>query len=200
MCGIIVRKDFAGDMDKFLIAGLGNPGIRYRKTRHNMGFMALDYVSEKFSVKVKKLKCRALTGEINIDGAKVILAKPQTYMNASGESIRELLAYYNLTTDNLIVIYDDMDIPLGKVRIRKKGGAGTHNGMKSLLYHLKTENFIRIRIGINANEGEDTIRYVLSKITKDQRKEAFTGIEKAAQASVEIVKNGINAAMNKFNK
>lgn len=165
-----------------------------------MGFMALDYVSEKFSVKVKKLKCRALTGEINIDGAKVILAKPQTYMNASGESIRELLAYYNLTTDNLIVIYDDMDIPLGKVRIRKKGGAGTHNGMKSLLYHLKTENFIRIRIGINANEGEDTIRYVLSKITKDQRKEAFTGIEKAAQASVEIVKNGINAAMNKFNK
>jgi len=200
MCGIIVRKDFTGDMDRFLIAGLGNPGIRYRKTRHNMGFMALDYVSEKFSIKVKKLKCRALTGEANIDGVKIILAKPQTYMNASGESIRDLLKFYNMTTDNLIIIYDDMDIPLGKVRIRKKGGSGTHNGMKSVLYHLETEDFVRLRIGISTNDNEDTIRYVLSRFTKDQRKAAFLGIENAALASIEIVKNGIDVAMNKYNK
>ena len=187
-------------MDMFLIAGLGNPGIRYKKTRHNMGFMALDYVSEKFSVKVKKLRCRALTGEFNIGGTKVILAKPQTYMNASGESIRDLLDYYGLSTDHLIVIYDDMDIPLGKVRIRKKGGSGTHNGMKSILYQLESENFARIRIGISANGEEDTIRYVLSKFTREQREPAFEGIEKAVLAVEEIIKNGIDAAMNKYNR
>jgi len=165
-----------------------------------MGFMAINYVSEKFSTKVKKLRCRALTGEVNIDGVKIILAKPQTYMNASGESIRDLLAYYNLTTDNLVVIYDDMDIPLGKVRIRKKGGSGSHNGMKSILYHLGTEDFVRIRIGISASEDEETIRYVLSRFSKDQRQDAFAGIENAALATEELIKNGINAAMNKYNK
>lgn len=187
-------------MDKFLIAGLGNPGIRYRKTRHNMGFMAIDYVSEKFSVKVKKLRCRALTGEFNMDGAKIILAKPQTYMNASGESIRDLLEYYKLSPENLVIIYDDMDIPLGKVRIRKKGGSGTHNGMKSILYNLQTEEFARIRIGISANNEENTIRYVLSRFSRDQKQDAFTGIENAAMATEELIKSGINAAMNKYNK
>ena len=121
-------------------------------------------------------------------------------MNASGESIRDLLKFYNMTTDNLIIIYDDMDIPLGKVRIRKKGGSGTHNGMKSVLYHLETEDFVRLRIGISTNDNEDTIRYVLSRFTKDQRKTAFLGIENAALASIEIVKNGIDVAMNKYNK
>jgi PTH1 family peptidyl-tRNA hydrolase len=187
-------------MDTYLIAGLGNPGFRYRKTRHNMGFMALDYVSEKNSVKIKKLKCRALVGEFNMNGNKIILAKPQTYMNVSGESIRELLAYYDLTPANLIVIYDDMDLPLGKVRIRKKGGSGTHNGMKSILYHLETEDFARIRIGISANESEDTVRYVLSRFTRSQREAAFTGIENAGLASMEIIRNGIDSAMNKYNK
>ena len=187
-------------MDRLLIAGLGNPGLRYRKTRHNMGFMAVDYVSEKFSIKVKKQRCRALTGETNIDGVKVILAKPQTFMNSSGESIRDLLAYYNLTAENLIVIYDDMDILLGKTRIRKNGGSGSHNGMKSILYHLETENFTRIRIGISASDGENTVRYVLSRFTKGQRKAAFAGIENAVEATVEIVKNGVDAAMNKYNR
>jgi len=187
-------------MDRFLITGLGNPGIRYRKTRHNMGFMAIDYVSEKFSVKVNKHRCRALTGEVNIDGFKIILAKPQTYMNASGESIRDLLEYYNLTAENLVIVYDDMDIPLGKVRIRKKGGAGTHNGMKSILYHVETEEFARIRIGISTNENENTVRYVLSRFSRDQRKTAFEGIETAAHAVEELIKNGINTAMNKYNK
>ena len=187
-------------MDKFLITGLGNPGIRYRKTRHNMGFMAIDYVSEKFSVKVNKHRCRAMTGEVNINGVKIILAKPQTFMNASGESIRDLLEYYNLTTENLVVVYDDMDIPLGKVRIRKKGGAGTHNGMKSILYNLETEDFARIRIGISANENENTIRYVLSRFSRDQRKSAFKGIEIAANAVEELIKSDLNTAMNKYNK
>ena len=186
-------------MDRFLIIGLGNPGIRYHKTRHNMGFMAVDYVSEKFSIKVKNRRCNALTGEFSISGKKVILAKPQTYMNKSGESVRDLLKYYDIDYDSLLVIYDDMDIPLGKIRIRKKGGAGTHNGMKSILYQLGSEDFTRIRIGISANEGEDTIRYVLSRFKKDQHKEAFKGIETAALAIEEIIKNGIDASMNKYN-
>ncbi|MFO7611510.1 MAG: aminoacyl-tRNA hydrolase [Clostridia bacterium] len=186
-------------MDRFLVVGLGNPGMRYRKTRHNMGFMAVDYMSEKFKVAVRKLRGKALTGEFSAGGAKVMLAKPQTYMNASGESVRELLEYYGLPLEKLIVVYDDMDIPLGKVRIRKKGGAGTHNGMKSLLFHLRSEEFIRVRIGIGSTEGTDAIGYVLGKFKKDQQEDAFRGIASASMAVQEIIENGIEAAMNRYN-
>lgn len=186
-------------MNRYLIVGLGNPGLRYRHTRHNMGFMAIDYLSEKHSVRVKRHRCRALTGECVVEDIKIILAKPQTYMNASGESIRELLEYYKLTIDNLIVIYDDMDVELGKIRIRKKGGAGTHNGMKSILYQIRSEDFLRIRIGISANNEKKTIRYVLSRFNRNQKKSAFKGIETAAKAIEEILWAGIDSAMNKYN-
>lgn len=186
-------------MQSYLIIGLGNPGLKYKRTRHNMGFMVIDFLSEKLSVKVKKSRCRALTGETVYNGRKIILAKPQTYMNNSGEAARQLLDYYNLSLENLIVVYDDMDVDLGKVRIRKKGGSGTHNGMKSLLYHIQDENFIRIRVGISPGGERDAIRYVLGKFKKAEFDGAFEGIEKAAKSIFETIDNGIDSAMNKFN-
>ena len=165
-----------------------------------MGFMAIDYASEKFSVKVKKSRCRALVGETVIDGRKVILAKPQTYMNLSGESIRDLLEYYDIGADSLVVIYDDMDLELGKVRIRKKGGSGSHNGMKSILYHLGDESFARIRLGIGSSGEEDAVRFVTSRFPRAQREEAFAALGQAVLAIEEIVRTGIDSAMNKHNK
>jgi PTH1 family peptidyl-tRNA hydrolase len=186
-------------MKPYLIIGLGNPGLKYRKTRHNMGFMVVDYLSEKLAFSVKKSRCQAHTGETIYKGSKLILAKPQTYMNRSGEAARELLEYFNLELDNLIVIYDDMDVDIGKVRIRKKGGAGSHNGMKSMLYQLQDENFIRIRVGISPGGERDAISYVLGKFSRSEQKQAFEGIEKAADSVLEIIHSGIDAAMNKYN-
>lgn len=186
-------------MKPYLIIGLGNPGLKYRKTRHNMGFMVVDYLSEKLACAVKKSRSQAQVGETIYKGSKLILAKPQTYMNRSGESAVELLGYYNLEIENLIVIYDDMDVDIGKIRIRKKGGSGTHNGMKSMLYHLQDENFIRIRVGISPGGEMDAVSYVLGKFGKSEHKQAFEGIEKAANSVLEIVQSGIDAAMNKFN-
>ncbi|HPJ23236.1 MAG TPA: aminoacyl-tRNA hydrolase [Clostridia bacterium] len=183
----------------YIVIGLGNPGLKYRKTRHNMGFMAIDYLSQKLSAQVRKSRCFSLVGETTYKGHKVILAKPQTYMNKSGEATSELLGYYGLGIENIIVIYDDMDVDLGKIRIRKKGGAGSHNGMKSMLYHLQDENFIRIRVGISSGHEGDAISYVLGRLRKPEQDAAFEGIEKAALSVMEIIENGIDAAMNKYN-
>ncbi len=125
----------------YIIAGLGNPGKKYENTRHNMGFTAIDLLAEKFGIKVNKLRFKALTGEGRIAGQKVLLIKPQTYMNLSGESVRMALDYYKEPPENLIVIYDDIDIPTGSIRIRKKGSAGTHNGMRNILYQIQSEDF-----------------------------------------------------------
>jgi len=187
-------------MEKYLIVGLGNPGLRYRKTRHNMGFMVIDYLSEKYKIKVKKLKNKALMGEGQIDNANVILAKPQTYMNNSGQSIKEMLDYTNIKLDHLIVIYDDMDIELGKIRIRPKGSSGSHNGMKSIIYHIKSEEFMRIRVGIGDKQMVDARSYVLSKIGKSERELAFQAIENSANAITLIINTNINNAMNRYNK
>ena len=132
----------------YVIVGLGNPGKKYENTRHNMGFMAIDLLADKFGIKVDKIKHKALIGEGRIANQKVLLAKPQTYMNLSGESVREILSYYKVDVENLIVIYDDIDIPTGTIRIRKFGSAGTHNGMRSVVYQLKSDRFPRIRVGI----------------------------------------------------
>ena len=145
----------------YIIAGLGNPGKKYENTRHNMGFTAIDLLAEKFGIKVNKLRFKALTGEGRIAGQKVLLIKPQTYMNLSGESVRMALDYYKEPPENLIVIYDDIDIPTGSIRIRKKGSAGTHNGMKSIIYDLQFDDFPRLRIGIGTDRKEDMIHFVL---------------------------------------
>lgn len=184
----------------YIIAGLGNPGIKYRHTRHNAGFLVVDILAEKYNINVNQIKHKALVGTGKIEDKKVILVKPQTYMNNSGESIKDIVEWYKLPLEQLIVIYDDLDLPLGKLRVRAKGSSGTHNGMKSVIYHLQSEIFPRIRVGIDkAPDGWDTIDYVLGKFTESEKKIVYDGLIRAADAAATIVTSGVNEAMNKFN-
>lgn len=183
----------------YIIVGLGNPGKKYENTRHNMGFLAVDLLAEKYDIKVNKLKFKALVGEGRIAGQRVLLVKPQTYMNLSGESVRMALEYYKEDTQNLIVIYDDIDIPTGTVRIRKKGSAGTHNGMRNILYHIQTEDFPRIRVGIGSGKKENLISYVTGGVSKDEKTLLEECLAKAADGAACIVEKGIERAMNEYN-
>ena len=183
----------------YIIAGLGNPGKKYEQTRHNMGFLAVDFLAEKYDIKVNKIRFRALTGEGRIGGQKVLLLKPQTYMNLSGESVRLALEYYKVSPQELIVIYDDIDIQAGMIRIRKKGSAGTHNGMRNILYHIRTEDFPRIRVGIGSGRKEDMINYVTGSVPKDEITLLKEAADKAACGAACIVEKGIEKAMNEYN-
>lgn len=184
----------------FVIAGLGNPGIKYADTRHNIGFITLDYLAQQLNIKINKIKHKALVGEGYIGDEKVLLVKPQTYMNLSGESILDVVEYYKLPIENLIVIYDDIDLPLGVLRIRPKGSAGSHNGMKSIIYLLQRDDFPRIRIGIGKQpEHMDLADYVTGKFTKDEIPIITEAAKKAAKAAQEIITKGIASAMNKYN-
>ncbi|NLM50942.1 MAG: aminoacyl-tRNA hydrolase [Clostridiaceae bacterium] len=182
----------------YLVAGLGNPGKDYANTRHNVGFMAVDLFSIKNGIKVNKIKHKALIGEGMIEGKKVILAKPQTFMNLSGESIREIVEYYKIPIENLIVIYDDIDLPTGRIRIRKKGSAGTHNGMRNIIYHLQDENFPRIRIGVGKPSG-DLVDYVLGEFSKEEGAIIQSALKNVVDAVEVIISQGIESAMNKYN-
>lgn len=185
----------------FVIAGLGNPGKKYDNTRHNVGFDTIDLLSAKFNIKVSKVKYKALWGDGTVGGEKVLLAKPQTFMNLSGESIRELVDWYKVPMSNLILVYDDVDLAVGKIRVRAKGSSGTHNGMRSILYHIQSEDFPRVRIGIGRPpEGWDMADFVLSKFNADDRKLIDESIKKAAEAIEAIIKSGAEAAMNMYNK
>lgn len=183
----------------YIIAGLGNPGKKYENTRHNIGFIALDRLAERNDIKINKIKHKALVGEGRISGQKVLLVKPQTYMNLSGQSLREVMDYYKEDVDNLIVIYDDIDIPEGTLRIRKKGSAGTHNGMRSIVYDLKSDQFPRIRIGMGAERKSDLRDFVIGGFTKDEKKLLEEAVERAVLASECIVEKGIDKAMNEYN-
>ena len=183
----------------YIIAGLGNPGKKYESTRHNMGFLAVDLLAEKYDIKVNKLKFKALTGEGRIAGQKVLLIKPQTYMNLSGESVRQALEYYKEESERLIVIYDDIDIPTGTMRIRKKGSAGTHKGMKSIVNQISTGDFPRIRVGIGSGKKEDLIDYVTGGVTKSEKTLLEESLTKAADGAACIVEKGIEKAMNEYN-
>lgn len=188
-------------MDKLMvIVGLGNPGNKYENTRHNVGFRTIDTLAEKYGIKVDRLKHKALAGEGNIKGVRVVLVKPQTFMNLSGESVRDITEWYKLAMDNLIVIYDDADLPAGTIRIRPNGSSGTHNGMKSVIYQLQSDGFPRIRIGIGkAPEGWDLADYVLSRYTGEDAGIIRQCIERAADAAAAIVTDGVAAAMNTYN-
>lgn len=183
----------------YIIVGLGNPGKKYENTRHNMGFLAVDLLAEKYGIKVNKLRFKALTGEGRIAGQKVLIMKPQTYMNLSGESVRQALEYYKEDSQNLIVIYDDIDIPTGSVRIRKKGSAGTHNGMRSILYQIQTEDFPRIRVGIGSGKKENLIDYVTGGVSSSEKTLLEESLIKAAKGAACIVEKGIDKAMNEYN-
>ena len=184
----------------FVIVGLGHPGKKYEKTRHNMGFLAIDKLAEKHDIKVNKLKHKALVGDGFISGRKALLVKPQTYMNLSGESVREIISYYDIDLEDLIVIYDDFDLETGAIRIRKKGSAGSHNGMKSIIGQIQSKDFPRIRIGIGkSGGGAEWKDFVLGKTSKQDEKLIEDAVERTADAVACILEKGIDKAMNEYN-
>ena len=184
----------------YLIVGLGNPESDYANTRHNMGFDVINEITKKCDIKVSKSKFNALYGMGEIENNKVILVKPQTYMNLSGESIIQFKKFYKISNKNIIVIYDDIDLKIGDIRLKAKGGPGTHNGMKSVVSNINSEDFVRIRVGIGKPENKsDMINYVIGHVSEDEYKILEEGTSLAKDATIEIIKNDVNSSMNKFN-
>jgi len=183
----------------FVIVGLGNPGKKYENTRHNLGFITVDLLAEKNGIKINKIKHKALVGDGIISGQKVVFVKPQTYMNLSGQSVREVMEYYKAEPENLIIIYDDIDIPAGSIRVRKKGSAGTHNGMRSIVYDLQYDYFPRIRIGIGTEKKGVLRNFVTGGFSKSEKPLLEDAVNRAAAAAACIVTRGIDAAMNEYN-
>ncbi len=184
----------------YIIAGLGNPGKRYENTRHNVGFMAVDALAAKHDIDVTKLKFKALVGEGRINGKKVLLVKPQTFMNLSGDSLSQIVNFYKCEHENLIVVYDDLDIGLGSIRIRQKGSAGTHNGMRSVVESLAFTDFPRIRIGIGDFGKKDIIDFVIGDFAKEEKDVISTSLSQVVKALECFVESGIDLAMNRYNK
>ena len=200
--GILFNRKKSSEFDDntYVIVGLGNPGSEYEKTRHNMGFRALDVLASDERIEIRRAKFHALIGQGKIAEHKVILVKPQTYMNRSGIAVREAAMYYNVPSCNVIVIYDDIDLPLTAIRVRKSGGAGTHNGMKSVVQQLGVKDFPRIRIGVGSQEtGEDLVDRVIGKVPKAEQELLDKAAKAAADAAHDIVSLGIDMAMNRHN-
>lgn len=184
----------------YVVIGLGNPGREYESTRHNVGFDTIELLAQRNNININKIKFKSVIGEGQIGKEKVILMKPQTYMNNSGMAVYDMLNFYKIPIENIIVIVDDIDIEFGTVRIKAKGSAGTHNGMRSIIYHIQKDNFPRVKIGIGkAREGQDLANFVLSRFSKEERKFVDSAIEKAALAVETIIQHDINKAMNEFN-
>lgn len=184
----------------YCIVGLGNPGLKYENTRHNAGFLTIDYLANKFGIDVRKSKFKSLYGQGVISGQKVMLVKPQTYMNNSGEAVREIKNFYKFDMDKLIVIYDDIDIEFGTIRIRKKGSAGTHNGMKSIIYQIQDDKFPRIKIAVGKKpEYMDLANFVLSGFTEKEAEVISEEIKLAADSIETMIESSIDMSMNKFN-
>lgn len=190
------------ECEMFIIAGLGNPSKEYDKTRHNVGFDAIDHLADKYGIDVRERKHKALVGKGRIDGERVVLLKPQTFMNLSGESIRDALDFYKVDeTTGLIVIYDDISLPPGQLRIRKKGSAGGHNGIKNIIAHLGHDTFMRIKVGVGEKpSGYDLAAYVLGRFSKEERSIMEEAFEEAAEAVGVCIVEGPDAAMNQFNQ
>lgn len=186
----------------FLIVGLGNPTKQYEKTRHNIGFDVMDALAYKYNISISENKHKALCGKGVIEGMKVVLAKPQTYMNLSGESVAELVNYYKLDPESeLIVVFDDISLEPGNIRIRKKGSAGGHNGIKNIIANLGTSVFPRIKVGVGEKpKGYDLADYVLGKFSKEDRVLMEEGYDLACEASALILQGAIDQAMNEYNQ
>ncbi|WP_282925704.1 aminoacyl-tRNA hydrolase [Helcococcus kunzii] len=184
----------------YLIVGLGNPGRQYEKTRHNVGFDVIDRLADHFGVKLDKLKFKGSYAQFRYENEKIILLKPETFMNASGESVQPFMNYFGIEPENLIVIVDDIDIKFGTVRIRANGSAGTHNGLKSVINRINNKNFTRIKLAVNQKPTYmDLADFVLSKFTDSERKIVDKEVELAKDAVLEILKSDVNTAMNKIN-
>lgn len=185
----------------WLIVGLGNPGSKYENTRHNMGFKTIDLLAEKLNVPINKVKFKAVCNTVNFAGCKCLIMKPQTYMNLSGEAVREAAQFYKIPADHVLVIYDDISLPVGKLRVRPTGSAGGHNGIKNIIAHLGTQEFPRVKIGVGAPEGadKDMVDWVIGAPSQAERKILAESFEKAVEAAETIIKNGCQKAMNQFN-
>lgn len=183
-----------------IIIGLGNPGKQYEYTRHNAGFLFIDYLAAKHNIKLNKIKFKGIIGEGSIAGEKVLLLKPSTFMNLSGESLIEAVNFYKVDYQDVIVVYDDISLPLGSLRIREKGSAGGHNGIKNIIYLSGKDTFPRIRLGVNAPEERDLADFVLSKFSQAELKIFSQAVENAADAVEHMLKGDILKAMNLYNK
>lgn len=185
----------------FIIAGLGNPGKEYENTRHNAGFMVMDALADKLGADISEKKHKALCGKAVIGGEKVILMKPQTYMNSSGEALRAASDYYKVDPENVLVIYDDISLAPGQLRVRAKGSAGGHNGIKSIIAHLGTQEFPRVRVGVGEKPPKmDLADYVLGHFSQEEKKIMESAVKEAAEAVIEAVTEGIEHAMNDHNR
>ena len=182
----------------FLIVGLGNPGKEYAGTRHNIGFEAVDYIADKYNIELNRIKFKGIFGEGMINGKKVILLKPTTYMNLSGESIREVVNFYKISNEDIIVIYDDISLEVGRLRIREKGSHGGHNGIKSIIANLSTDVFPRVKIGVGAPKG-DLVSHVLGKFSNSEVEMLRESIKATEEAVATIIKSDAKEAMNKYN-
>lgn len=182
-----------------LVVGLGNYGKEYQNTRHNIGFMALDYYSKKNNLCIDKRKFKGLYTEANINGEKVLLLKPQTYMNLSGECLRDFILYFHIDVKDILVIYDDMDLDVGVLRLREKGSAGGHNGIKNIILNIKSSDFKRIRVGISKDINRNTIDYVLGKFSVEEKKIIDEKIEIISDIIEDFVKYDFNKVMSKYN-
>lgn len=180
-----------------LMVGLGNPGEDYRHTRHNVGFRTVDRLAERLGVGVRKRECFALTGDTHLDGRKLILAKPQTYMNLSGRAVSALTAYYKLPPEELLVVCDDLDLPFGWLRLRRSGGSGGHRGLASVIEHLRTNAFPRLRIGIG--RGEEAVSYVLGRFGREEAPLLEKVLDAAVDAVLTAHRDGYDRAMNEYN-
>ena len=182
----------------FIIVGLGNPGKEYEHTRHNTGFDALDMLAQKYGTSVKELKFKGMVGKGLIGDKKVVLVKPLTYMNASGDCVRAVTDFYKIDVEHeLIVIYDDIALPVGRIRVRPKGSAGGHNGVKSLIAQLGTEIFARVRVGVGGvPDGRDQINHVLGRFSTEDRAAVEKGMDRAVKAVEIILESGVDEAMN----
>ena len=197
---IFKKKTYSSGGPEYLIVGLGNPGRQYEITRHNAGFLFMDMLSDKLDVKINKIKFKAVVGEGQIGGVRCLLMKPQTFMNLSGEAVKEACTFYKIPPENVIVAFDDISLPCGGLRIRRKGSAGGHNGIKSIIQHLGSDNFPRIKLGVGAkpHPDYDLADYVLSNFAKDDIPLMKQAMEKGCDALDFMVKGKIDEAMSKF--
>ena len=202
MFGRFKKKTYASvGTPEFIVVGLGNPDRKYTLTRHNSGFLCIDMLSEKLNFRVDKLKFKSLIADTTIGGHRCIVMKPQTYMNNSGEAIRECANFYKISPENIIVIYDDISLDVGKLRIRRKGTDGGHNGIKSIIYHLNNDQFPRIKVGCGKKPHPDynLADWVLSEFKKDEQKALEPALENACKAIELLLYNQIDKAMNLYN-
>ena len=185
----------------FVIAGLGNPGREYAETKHNVGFCVIDRLAEKYHIDVTKFKQKALIGDGTINGRRVLLVKPQTFMNLSGESIREIVNFYKIPQDRFVVIYDDTSMPAGQIRLREKGSHGGHNGIRNIIDYLQTDGFPRIKVGVGAKPHPDynLADWVLSVYTEDEMKKISEAAKKCLGAVEMIIRGEFEAAMSRYN-